>query len=78
MWNFIDNLPQDSLDSWYRWLTIFTIGLPILGAIMGGICGWGAFTVSNRISDLQAAALKRAQDTAAEVREFAMPRRLIS
>jgi hypothetical protein len=50
MWNFIDNLPQDSLDSWYRWLTIFTIGLPILGAIMGGICGWGAFTVSTGLA----------------------------
>jgi hypothetical protein len=63
MWNFIDNLPQDSLDSWYRWLTFFAIGLPIVGAIMGGICGWGAFTVSNRIGDLQAAALGHAQQT---------------
>jgi hypothetical protein len=76
MWNFVDNLSQDGLDSWYRWLTIFAIGLPILGAIAGGICGWGAFTVSNRINDLQAAALKHAQNTAAEARKFAMPRRL--
>ena len=76
MWNFVDNLSQNGLDSWYRGLTIFAIGLPILGAIAGGICGWGAFTVSNRISNLQATALKHAQDIAAEAREFAMPRRL--
>jgi hypothetical protein len=40
MWNFVDNLSQDGLDSWYRWLTILAIGLPIFGAVAGGICGW--------------------------------------
>ena len=76
MWNFVDNLSQDGLDSWYRWLTILAIGLPIFGAVAGGICGWGAFAVSNRMSDLQTAALRHAQDTAAEARALAMPRRL--
>ncbi len=72
MWNFADSLPEGSLNSWYRWLTLLTIGLPILG----GVCGYAAFMVSSRISGLQAVALKQAQDTAAEAREFAMPRRL--
>jgi hypothetical protein len=59
MWHFIESLPEASLDSWYRWLTFFAIGLPILGAITGGICGWGAFVVSGRVSDLQTTALHR-------------------
>lgn len=63
MWNFIDSIPQASLDFWYRWLTIFAIGLPILGAIMGGVCGWGAFIVSNRIGNLQTADLRQAEQT---------------
>lgn len=74
--SFVDNIPQDSLDAWFRSLTFFAIGLPIVGAIMGGICGWGAFKVSGRISDLQAIALQQAQDTAAEAKELASPRRL--
>jgi hypothetical protein len=74
MWSFINSIPEASLDSWYRWLTYLTIGLPVLG----GLCGLAAFIVSSRISDLQAVALKRAQDTAAEAREFATPRRLSS
>jgi hypothetical protein len=72
----IDNVPRESLDAWFRILTFLAIGLPILGAIMGGICGWGAFAVSNRISDLQAIALKLAQDMAAEAKEIAKHRRL--
>ena len=63
MWNFLGYLPQDSLASWYRWLTILAISLPILGAIMGGICGWGAFTANNRIGNLQTAALRQAERT---------------
>jgi hypothetical protein len=63
MWNFIDSIPQASLDFWYRWLTIFAIGLPILGAIMGGVCGWGAFIVSNGIGNLQTADLRQAEQT---------------
>lgn len=47
MWNFIESIPQGSLDSWYRCLTFFAIGLPILGAVVGGVCGWGAFTIGN-------------------------------
>jgi hypothetical protein len=57
MWSFIDNIPEANLDSWYRWLTVFAIGLPILGAIMGGVCGWSAFIVSTRIGNSQTAAL---------------------
>jgi hypothetical protein len=76
MEHLIDSIPQASLDSWYRWLTIFAIGLPILGAIMGGVCGWGAFVVSSRISDLQVVALKQAENTATEAKELARPRRL--
>ena len=76
MWSVIDNIPEASLYFWYRWLTIFAIGLPILGAIMGGVFGWGAFIVSSRISDLQAVALKQAKNTATEARELARPRRL--
>jgi hypothetical protein len=76
VWNFVNGMPQANLDFWYRWLTISAIGLPILGAIMGGVCGWGAFIVSGRISDLQTAALKHAENAAAEAREFATPRRL--
>jgi hypothetical protein len=63
VWNFIDNIPKDSLDSWYRWLTIFAIGLPILGAILGGVFGWGAFIVSNRIGNLQTADFRKAEQT---------------
>jgi hypothetical protein len=76
MWNFVNNIPRDSLDAWFRVLTFLSIGLPIIGAIMGGICGWGAFKVSDRISDLQAIALKQAQETAAEAKGFAKLRRL--
>jgi hypothetical protein len=62
--SFLDNLPQGSLDSWFRWLTIFAISFPILGAVIGGICAWGAFTVGNRISYLQAAAVREARELA--------------
>jgi len=63
MWNFIDNIPQANLDSWFRGFTILAISLPILGAIMGGVCGWGAFIVSNRIGNLQTADLRQAKQT---------------
>ena len=76
MEHLIDSIPQASLRFWYCWLTIFAIGLPILGAIMGGVCGWGAFIVSSRISDLQVAALRQAENTATEAEELARPRRL--
>ena len=72
MWNFADSLPAGSLNSWYRWLTLLTIGLPILG----GVCGYAAFMVSSRLSGLQAVALKQAHDTAAEAKQVAMPRHL--
>lgn len=58
------NVPQANLDSWFRWLTFFAIGLPILGAVMGGVCGWSAFLVSNRIGDLQTADLMLAEQAA--------------
>ena len=61
MWNFIDSIPLTSLDSWYRWFTILAIGLPILGAVMGGMFGWGAFIVSNRIGNLQTAEIQTLQ-----------------
>jgi hypothetical protein len=74
--NLVENIPQANLDSWYRWLTILAIGLPIVGAFLGGIAGVAAFMVSNRIGDLQAVALTHAEDTAREAKEFAAPRRL--
>ncbi len=74
--HLIDNIPEQSLDSWYRWLTFLAIGLPILGAILGGFCGIAAFMVSNRVSGLQTVALKHAEDTAAEASELAKPRHL--
>ena len=55
MWTLIESIPRDNLDGWYRWLTGLAIGLPILGAVLGGLWGWGAFTVSNRIGNLQSA-----------------------
>jgi hypothetical protein len=61
LWNFIDSIPLTSLDSWYRWFTILAIGLPILGAVMGGMFGWGAFIVSNRIGNLQTAEIQTLQ-----------------
>jgi hypothetical protein len=61
MWSFANNIPENSSDSWYRWLTIFAIGLPIVGAVMGGICGWGAFIVSTRIGNLQTATIQTLQ-----------------
>jgi len=64
MWSFIDHMPEGSLDSWYRWLTIFAIGLPIIGAITGGICGWGAFMVSDRIANLQTLTVEQAKEDA--------------
>jgi hypothetical protein len=64
MWNFVNNISQANLDVWYRWLTISTIVIPIVGALIGGICGWGAFVVSNRIRDLQTASLEQAEQTA--------------
>jgi hypothetical protein len=75
---FIDNIPEPSLDSWYRWLTYFSIGLPILGAILGGLCGFAAFRVSGRINDLQAVALSNAESAATEARELTRQRRLSS
>ena len=63
MWSFADSIPEASLDTWYRWLTILAIGLPILGAIMGGVFGWGAFIVSARIGDLQTTHLNQAEQT---------------
>jgi hypothetical protein len=71
--HLINSIPEQSLGPWYRRLTYFAIGLPILG----GLCGYIASMVSNRISDLQATALQHAQDTAEEAREAAMPRRLL-
>ncbi len=80
MWNLIENMPQASLDSWYRWLTYFAIGLPILGAAMGGVSGWAAFIVNSRISDLQAVALKQqlaeADKKVAELDRVRQPRHL--
>lgn len=70
---FIDNIPELSLNSWYRWLTYLSIGLPI-----GGLCGIAAFRVSGRINDLQAVALKHAENAAAEARDLAQQRRLSS
>lgn len=69
MWNFIDSISQDKLDAWFRGFTILAISLPILGAILGGVCGWGAFIVSTRIGDLQAADLQKAQAETAHIRE---------
>jgi len=57
LWNFIDSIPPASLDAWYRWLTVFAIGLPILG----GMFGWGAFIVSTRIGNLQTAEIQTLQ-----------------
>jgi hypothetical protein len=62
VWNFVDSLPEGSLDAWYRTLTFLAIGIPILGALIGGVCGWGAFVVSGRISDLQTAAVHDLRD----------------
>lgn len=76
MGHLIYNIPGPSLNSWYRCLTVLAIALPILGAILGGLCGYAAFMVSSRISNLQAVALKHAENTAAEAREFARSRRL--
>ena len=76
MGHLLDNIPGPSLDSWYRRLTVLAIAIPILGAILGGLCGYAAFMVSSRISNLQAVALKHAENTAAEAREFARSRRL--
>jgi hypothetical protein len=75
---FVDNIAEPSLDSWYRLLTYFAIGLPILGAILGGLCGIAAFRVSSRISDLQAIALNNAENAATEARELARQRCLSS
>jgi hypothetical protein len=77
MAHFIGRIPEQSLDLWYRWLTILAIGLPILGAFFGGLCGYAAFMVSARTSYLQAVALKHAEDTAAEARELAKSRRML-
>lgn len=73
---FVDNIAEPSLDSWYRWLTYFAIGLPILGAALGGLCGFAALMVSGRISDLQAVALRHAENEATEARELVRQRRL--
>lgn len=78
MGDFIDNIPEQSLDSWYRWLTYFSIGIPILGAILGGLCGFATIRVSGRINELQAVALKHAEKGAKEARELARQRRLSS
>jgi hypothetical protein len=64
VWNVIDNIPEGNLDSWYRWLTIFAIGVPILGAIAGGVCGWAAFIVSERIGNLQTVTVRQAKEDA--------------
>ena len=71
MWNFVNNIPRDNLDAWFRWLTGFAIGLPIFGAIVGGICGWGAFLVSQRIGTLQATEVTQAREGAAKANERA-------
>ena len=71
MWSYINNIPRDNLDAWFRGLTVFAIGLPIAGAIMGGICGWGAFLVSERIGNLQAADVTQAREGAAKANERA-------
>jgi hypothetical protein len=55
MWNFIDSIPPDDLNSWFRWLSLLAIFLPVLGALSG----WGAFVVNNRIGDLQQQTIDR-------------------
>ena len=55
MWNFVNSLPEESLESWYRWLTFLTIGLPISAhssAVFAGV-----FVVNGRIGDIQTVAL---------------------
>jgi hypothetical protein len=63
MWSFINTIPRDSLDAWSRWLTIFAIGLPALGGLLGGLCGWGAFLISDRIGQFQKTDLAQARQT---------------
>jgi hypothetical protein len=63
MWSVINTISRDNLDAWSRWLTILAIGLPVLGALLGGLCGWGAFLVGERIGQLQEADLAQARNT---------------
>jgi len=42
---------------------VATIGLPVLGAVLGAMCGWGAFVVGNRLGEFQTADLTEAQQT---------------
>lgn len=56
------------MSAWYRWLTFLAIGLPVLGAVLGAVCGWSAFRVSDRIGDLQTADLRQAQQTIAALK----------
>jgi len=67
MWTLIESIPE-TIRWLYRWLT----DLPwpsILGAVLG-VFGLGAFTVSNRIGNLQSAEMLTIQTPNNEVKNM--------
>jgi hypothetical protein len=61
MWQwFIDKIPTGQLQVWFGWLTFFTIVLPIIG----GLTGFFAWKVGDRISDLKDEADKKRHEEA--------------
>ena len=72
----INCIPEAHLGSWYKWLTILAIALPIFGAVVGGAFGYGAFLVGDRVSGLQAVALTRAENIANAASDLAAQRHL--
>ncbi len=59
MFSLIHKIPEGGLDGWYRWLTIFAILLPVVGAVLGGLSGYAAYLVGDRVSVLKDAAISK-------------------
>jgi hypothetical protein len=56
MWDLLlSRIPEGRLESWYSWLTFFTIVLPLIG----GFTGWAAWKFDDKIDEVAEAKDKK-------------------
>ena len=73
MWQLlIQRIPENQLPNWFGWLTFLAVIIPLIG----GLCGWAAWKVGDRVSELKETSyelkLSAAQREAASARELAV------